>query len=117
MSKYPVARVKRALPKSRSETVTELGDLVPAEPSSWFSFSYSCTELSSIGGTAKVKRSQTRFAGGKIKSETFEGTLDSAAFDALARQMQDQILRQTQTLMSPLLWLLPRRQKIARDDE
>jgi hypothetical protein len=117
MSKYPVARVKRALPAVQSETVTEPGNLVPAEPSSWFSFSYSYTELSSIGGTAKVKRNRTRFEDGKIKSESFEGTLDSAAFDALARRMQDQMLRQTQMLMSPLLWFLPHREKIARDDE
>src|SRR5437899_1446420 len=98
--KYPLARVARDIPAiTAKEGHPVVGQSSSSESSSWFSFSYSYTEVSVVGGSAKVKRSRTRLTDGKLESETFEGTLDRAAFDAMARDVSQQILRQTQRLM------------------
>ncbi|HVO88303.1 MAG TPA: hypothetical protein VMV45_07165 [Casimicrobiaceae bacterium] len=112
MSKYPVARNDKHLaPRSEDDA----GEPTIADSSSWLSFRYTYTEISARRGTAHVKRRETRLENGIMSSETIEGTLDGAAFDALARNVRDQIARQTQLLMNPLLWFLPAPRK--RDND
>jgi len=113
MSKHPVAPGKRVAFRA-DEPNDKLAPL--ADPSPWFSFRYSYTEISSSGGKAKVKRRETRFEHGTLKSETMDGTFDAQAFDAMARILRQQFVRQSQILLSPFLWLLPRAEHVDDDE-
>ena len=75
---------KRALRKSRNDGV------VVAEPActSFFSFRYSSTEVSVVGGKTRIRARQTRFEDGKLKSEAFEGELDRGAYDRMVVEAQ-----------------------------
>ena|SRR5512144_1599209 len=82
MATYPVKAKKRALQKSRND------DVVVAEPArtSFFSFRYSSTEISMVGGKTCIKSRRARFEDGKLTSEAFEGELDRSAYDQMVGQ-------------------------------
>lgn len=75
------------------------------KPNSFFSFRYSCTEISSHGRHLNVKMKETRWQDGKLTSEECEGTLDRNAYDAVVRDAQNQFLSQIGSLVK--LFYLP----------
>lgn len=82
---------------------------------SFFSFRYSCTEVSSQGGNLNVKMQETRFQDGKLTSEECEGTLDRGAYEAVVREAQNQFLNQIGNFMK--LFYLPFASRDRRYDE
>lgn len=73
----------------------------------FLSFSYSITEVSSVGGRTRVRSRTQRLADGKLVSEKFEGELEAGAYDRLAAQASEQFASQLSLLMQPFSWLLP----------
>jgi hypothetical protein len=76
-----------------------------AGTNSFFSFRYSCTEISSEGGNLHVKTRETRYQDGKLTSEECEGMLDRNAYDNMVREAQNQFVNQVGSLMK--LFFLP----------
>jgi len=105
MSKHPVRRAERALPKVENDAVEVVEPTARANP--FFSFRYSYTEVSASGGKARVKSRKARFEDGKLTSEAFEGELDRGAYEQMESQAQHHFLCQTALLMKSLSWLLP----------
>jgi hypothetical protein len=58
----------------------------------FFSFRYSFTEVSLVGGRTRVKSRQARFEDGKLTSEAFEGELDHTTYDQMVSQAQQHFL-------------------------
>jgi hypothetical protein len=103
MSKHPMKKEGR-----------EVSVLQPDEPvetfrhaSPFFSFSYSYSEISLQDGKARVKAHKTQLENGKVTSEKFEGTLDSSAYHAAAKQTQELFARQTQLMLDSFFRFLP----------
>ena len=105
MSSYPVRRAERALPKVEKDAVEIIEPVSRASP--FFSFRYSYTEISASGGKARVKSRNTRFEGGKLTAEAFEGELERSAYDQMVSQAQQHFLGQTALMLKALSWLLP----------
>jgi hypothetical protein len=80
--------------------------------SPFFSFRYSYTEISAVGGDrAKVRRSETRLQDGKLAHEAFEGELQRSVIDPLLNQAREQFAQQTALLMRSFTWFLPSARK------
>ena len=106
MSKHPVRRAERALPKVVERDAVEVMEPT-SRASPFFSFRYSYTEISAAGGKARVSSRKARFEDGKLTSEAFEGELDRSAYEQMVSQAQHHFLGQTALLMQSLSWLLP----------
>jgi len=102
MSKYPVKRVQRA-PRDVETDAVEV--IRPAN--SFFTFSYSHTEISAAGGKARVKSRQMRLEDGKLTTETFEGDVDRSIYERMMGDAQQYFLNQTALFAKSLSWLLP----------
>lgn len=76
--------IRNALRKLAGDEVVSYSP--PAE--SMFSFRYTYTEISTRGGQAHVRRSETRFEDGKLISEECEGRLDGDAYQRMVDQSQ-----------------------------
>jgi len=63
----------------------------------FYSFRYSCTEITTRGGEAYLKRSETRCENGRLVNEEYEGMVDSSmhrrAVDEAQRHFADRIAR------------------------
>jgi len=70
-------------------------EVVVLEPgrTPFFSFRYSFTEVSLVGGRTRVKSRQARFEDGKLTSEAFEGELDRTTYDQMVSQAQQHFWR------------------------
>jgi hypothetical protein len=101
MSTHPVKRAPRAL----REIDTKAVEIMPPA-NSFFTFRYSFTEISPVGGKAHVKSRQARFEDGKLTTETFEGDVDRAAYDRMVGDAQRHFLDQTARFLKSF-WLLP----------
>lgn len=77
-------------------------------PFPFLSFHYSYHEVSSVGGKTHVKSRRTQFENGKLQTESFEGTADGRAYDALVRETQRRVARQVGALFEQLWRFLPR---------
>jgi hypothetical protein len=73
----------------------------------FFSFRYSCTEVSAARGKTVVKSSQTRLENGRLVQESFEGELQGDAFEQLATQAQRQAMAQAAAMWRAFMWFLP----------
>lgn len=115
MSKYPVRLAERALRKVEKDALEVNGLTSSATP--FFSFRYTYTEISALGGKAHVKSKKTRLEDGKLTSEAFEGELDRNAYEQMVSQAQSYFLNQTALLMKSLSRFLPpaRKQPPDRD--
>ena len=102
MNKYPVKRTQRALREVETDAVE-----VMRPATSFFGFRYSLTEISAVGGKARVKSRQMRLEDGKLTTETFEGDVDRAVYDRMVGNAQRYFLNQTALLAKSLWWLLP----------
>jgi hypothetical protein len=70
---------------------------VPApfsQPSGFFTFRYSSTEIFSQGGNLHVKMKETSYQDGRLKSEECEGTLDQQAYNRMVSEAQSYFLNQ-----------------------
>jgi hypothetical protein len=105
MSKYPVRLAERALRNVEKDAVEVNGSTSMATP--FFTFRYTYTEISALGGKAHVKAKKARFENRKLTSETFEGELDRSAYEQMASQAQHYFLSQAALLLQPLSWFLP----------
>jgi hypothetical protein len=102
MSKYPVKRGQRALREVKTDAVEVIR---PAN--AFFTFRYSHTEISAVGGKARVKSRQMRLEDGKLTTETFEGDVDRTIYDRMMSDAQRYFLNQTALFAKSLSWLLP----------
>jgi hypothetical protein len=114
MSKHPVKKEGREVPipeadNGRALRIPEPDNAIEASPvaSPFFSFSYSYSEITLAGGTARVKSKKTQFEDGKVTSEAFEGTLDSRAYHAAAKQAEELFVRQTRFMLDSFFRFLP----------
>ena len=112
MSKHPVVVARREVEAVRENDPGAVEVVAPAGPAGLFSpflsFSWSCTEISAAGGRTRVTSRQTRFAGGKLSSESFEGELEGDAYGRSVRAAQSALAESMQRLMQPFTWFLPR---------
>jgi len=105
MKKYPVKLTER-LPRPVAKAAA---DVVSAQSADhpFFSFRYSCVELSTAGSRAHVKARSTRLEDGKLTSEAFEGDLDRATYDRMVTDAQRHFLAQSASLLKVLSLFLP----------
>ena len=82
MATYSVKSRKREPQTLRKNKVMN----VEPAGAAFFSFRYSSTEISVVGGRARIKSRQARFEDGTFKSEAFEGELDRTAYDEMMRR-------------------------------
>ena len=87
MATYPVKAKKRALPKPAKDQV-----VVEPAAAPFFSFRYSSTEVSLVGGKTRVRSRSARFEDGKLSSESFEGELERGAYEQMVSQAQRRFL-------------------------
>ena len=105
MPKHPVKLPRRTAREAERNAVATVD---PRPRSSGFSsFRYSCTEITASGGKAQLRTRKTRFEDGRLTSESFEGELDSSAYDQLVHQTQQYIADQTGQFLRSLSWFLP----------
>lgn len=101
MGKVPALRRARTLRRVREGEI----ERVP-QPTAFFGFSYSYTELAADGAQARVKARRVRLENGRLASESFEGELDRAAYEQAAAAAQRAFVAQAVALAQwPLPWL------------
>ncbi len=105
MKKYPV-KLAQHLPRPMAKAPADLLSAQSGEHP-FFSFRYSCVELSTTGSRAHVKARNTRLEGGKLTSEAFEGDLDRATYDRMVTDAQRHFLAQSASLLKALSLFLP----------
>ena len=115
MRNYPVKRAVRAPRKAEKDVIEVIGPLSKSSP--FFRFSYSYTEISALGGKARVKAKKMRLEDGKLTSESFEGDLERSAYEQMISHAQQYILVQTALFMKSLSSLRPvsEKQRFDRD--
>ena len=113
MSKHPVIRARRAPRRVESDAVESIRPAGPTLPT--FSFRYSYTEISMVGGRTRVKARQMRLENGKLASEAFDGDFDRAMYERTVREAQHFVLDQAALFMKSLAWLLPFSRKQGSD--
>lgn len=69
------------------------------EGPSFFSFRYSCRQLSMSGGRTWVRSEEHRFEDGRLTSEEFEGFLDAGVYRRAAEQAQQYFWSQTRSIL------------------
>jgi len=102
VTKHHAAEVREVEPK-RTEIIEPLERSSP-----FFSFRYSYTQVSMVGGKAHVKARETRFADGKLERESFDGELERSAYEQAVSRAQQQMADQTRLLWRTLSWFLPK---------
>jgi hypothetical protein len=107
MSKQLVAADRRAVRKIERDTAEV--EVVPPAPTAgpFFSFQYSYTELSSAGGTTRIKSRKTRLEDGKLVSEALDGELDGAVYDQAVSRAREHFYDQTSLFLQAVSALLP----------
>ena len=105
MRNDPVKRTASAPRKAENDVVEVIGP--PSKASPFFRFSYSYTEISALGGKARVKAKKMRLEDGKLTSETFEGDLERSAYEQMISHAQEYVLGQMALFMKSLSLLRP----------
>ena len=98
----PAVSKQRGKPASgqRREAPVEIDG--PVRSGAFLSFSYSYTEISSAGSTARVKSRRTAYENGRLASEQFEGELDRASYDRLIGEAERHFTGQAAFLLRSL---------------
>ena len=105
MRNYPVKTGKRAIREIAKDAVEVIKPAAAANP--FFSFHYSYTEMTAVGGKTHVKSRKTRFEDGKLSDETFEGDLDRSAYEQAVSRMQQSAVDHMALFLESLALLLP----------
>src|SRR5215472_357793 len=103
MNKYPVKLGKRALREPPRNAALPTIEASSAD-NPYFSFRYSYTEMSAVGGRARVKSRNARYEDGKLTTEVFDGELERGVYDRMVSEAQRHILGQAGLLAR---WFLP----------
>jgi hypothetical protein len=106
VSKLPVKRAASIPVEVDADNVEVIAPL--ARGGAWFSFSYSHTEVSVVGGAARVKTRRASFRDGKLNTESFEGEIDRSVYERMVDDAQRFFLAQTALLARTLGAFLPR---------
>jgi hypothetical protein len=101
MNKYPVKLEKRAPRAPRKATLPTV-EAVSQDP--FFCFRYSYTEISAVGGRARVKSRNARYADGKLTTEAFDGELERGVYDRMVSEAQRHVFGQASLLAR---WFAP----------
>lgn len=112
MKKYPVVVKNRPMvpalperrkpaPRSRRDAPIEGDGTV--QTGGFFRFSYSYTEISSAGPTARVKSQRAAYENGRLVSEQFEGDIDRSSYDRMVGEAQRYFGGQAAFLLRSLL--------------
>ena len=116
MNKYPVvAKTHPVAPKvaarrNRPSPTPRSGELIEAQSPAaggFLRFSYSYTEVSAAGQTARIKSRRAAYEKGRFFSEQFEGELDRAEYDRMAANAQRYFADHTSLLLRALFPFLP----------
>jgi hypothetical protein len=109
VKKYPVVVKSASIVPSRSPETSKVasrarrGEFIEAAPQigarGFLSFSYSYTEVSAAGSTARVKSRKTAYENGRLVSEQFEGELDRDACERMIGKAQEQFADRTASLL------------------
>ncbi len=104
MNRYP-AKLGKRVPRSAEEE----SEAMPFETSvnPYLSFRYSYTEISTLGGRARVKSRKVRYESGKLAEETLEGEVDRTVYDQIVDHAQRYFLAQADILFGAFAALLP----------
>jgi hypothetical protein len=94
MKKYPLATARRAGRELAGGTVQRDRSTEPLA-GGWTNFHYSFTEISAAGSTARVKTRRASLENGRLVSESFEGELDSDAYERALGEAQRRFSEQT----------------------
>jgi hypothetical protein len=105
MSKLPATKQPQALAKTASRPVRVAEPARAGAP--FFSFRYSFTEVSAVGGKTIVKSRHTRLENGRLTQESFEGEMQGDAFEPLAAQAQRHALAQAALMWRAFTGFLP----------
>ncbi len=105
MPRYPVKAAPRVPVEIDHDTVDVIGPAVRRH--GFISFRYSSTEVSSTGGSTRVRSRSATFEDGKLTQESFDGELPASAYADMVGQAQQQFARQTELLLKSLSLLLP----------
>jgi hypothetical protein len=104
--KTPPALPKIAVGKSKPLSQSRRGQLIetesPPATAEFLRFSYSYTEVSASGPTARIKSRRAAYENGRLVSEQFDGELDRADFDRMAVKAQRYFTDQTSLLLRSL---------------
>jgi len=110
MTKYPV-KLQGQVVNQDDQNVGEFMEPFSSTPfpqsSSFMSFHYSYSEISSQGDKAFMKSKKASFENGKLTSESFEGTMDRNAYDQMVTQGQNLMQSQANLFMNSLSLFLP----------
>ena len=112
MKKYPVVvKSHPAVPDRRSEPGkpaprVRRGQLIERDPppasSGFLSFSYSYTEVSAVGSTARMKSRRAAYENGRLVSEEFEGELTREAYERMVGKAQEHFAERSAFLLRSL---------------
>jgi hypothetical protein len=102
MNKYPVGLEKRAPRAPRKATSPTIEAVSQDNPV--FSFRYAYTEISAVGGRARVKSRNARYADGKLTTEVFDGELQRSVYDRMVGEAQRHMFGQADLLAR---WFVP----------
>jgi len=109
-------------PKSRSRTpvvidaetgpaprdrATPVEKIDARRPGSFFTFHYSCTEVSLSGGRARIRSSRTALENGRLTSESFEGEADRSTYERVVDDAQREFIARTSALLGSFAFFLP----------
>jgi hypothetical protein len=98
-------RIRNALLRRDDDDAGYPVPSLPLPATSFFSFRYSCTEISAHGSEAHVKRKETRIENGRLVTEEAEGMVDIAAYDRMIDETQRYYAEQMTQAMK--LFFLP----------
>ena len=76
-------------------------------PFPFMSFTYTCSEISSVDGHTRVRTRQSRLVDGKLQSQELDVTLDGGAYVQAMAETQRLLAEQTVALMRPFTFFLP----------
>ena len=105
MSKLPATKHPQVPAETASRPVRIAEPARAGTP--FFSFRYSFTEVSAVGGKTVVKSRHTRLEDGRLTQESFEGEMQGDAFEHLTAQAQRQALAQAALMWRAFTGFLP----------
>jgi hypothetical protein len=105
MAYHPTRFTPRMPAQIEDETQELLGPEVRRH--GFISWSFSSTEITSTGGSTRVRSRSAKLEHGKLSSSTFEGELPANAYADMVAQAQQQFLRQAELVLKSFSLFLP----------